>query len=187
MHCLQTPPGCTLLAVVGAHLTGQPLNRQLTERGARRHCDDENRTRLPAVCPGEHDAAKPGLVRAPGFRRSRHRSGSLGDSDPPIRQLCRRSPGAAGDRQRGAGGRIGRERVCLRTVRGGRGRRDHAVWRLASLSGQVDLFRMHHAPDLLPEVIQREAACNERRQPPDSVIPERVAILSHDTPAIDEH
>ena len=26
------PPGCTLLAVVGAHLSGQPLNRQLTER-----------------------------------------------------------------------------------------------------------------------------------------------------------
>ena len=29
------PPGCIPVAVVGAHLTGQPLNRQLTERGAR--------------------------------------------------------------------------------------------------------------------------------------------------------
>src|SRR5262249_18422973 len=30
-----TPPGCVPLAVVGAHLAGQPLNSQLTERGAR--------------------------------------------------------------------------------------------------------------------------------------------------------
>src|SRR5205807_8685644 len=29
------PPGCVAVAVVGAHLTGQPLNRQLIERGAR--------------------------------------------------------------------------------------------------------------------------------------------------------
>ena len=61
------PPGCTLLAVVGAHLTGQPLNRQLTERGARltattKTADGYRLYALPDTTP-----AKPGLVRAPGF------------------------------------------------------------------------------------------------------------------------
>ena len=61
------PPGCTLVAVVGAHLTGQPLNRQLTERGARlaattRTANGYRLYALPDTTP-----AKPGLVRAPGF------------------------------------------------------------------------------------------------------------------------
>jgi allophanate hydrolase len=60
-------PGCIRLAVVGAHLTGQPLNGQLTGIGAR----------LAATCrtaPGYRLYAlsgsappKPGLVREPGF------------------------------------------------------------------------------------------------------------------------
>ena len=61
------PPGCTLLAVVGAHLSGQPLNGQLTERGARL-------IRTTASAPGyrlyalpDTTPPKPGLVRAPGF------------------------------------------------------------------------------------------------------------------------
>ncbi len=60
------PPGCTLLAVVGAHLTGQPLNRQLTERGARRVSATKTAPeyRLYAL-PNTHPP-KPGLVRAPG-------------------------------------------------------------------------------------------------------------------------
>ena len=63
----RVPPGCTLLAVVGAHLTGQPLNRQLTERGARlvqttRTANGYNLYALPNTVP-----PKPGLVRVPGF------------------------------------------------------------------------------------------------------------------------
>jgi allophanate hydrolase len=54
------------LAVVGAHLRGQPLNHQLTGRGARlvaatRTSADYRLHRLPGTVP-----PKPGLVRAPG-------------------------------------------------------------------------------------------------------------------------
>jgi allophanate hydrolase len=52
-------PGCVLLAVVGAHLQGQPLNHQLTDRGA--HLVKTSRTsgdyRLYAL------GTKPGLIR----------------------------------------------------------------------------------------------------------------------------
>jgi len=63
----QVPPGCVAVAVVGAHLTGQPLNWQLTQRGARLM-----ETRRTAACyrffdlPGQKPA-KPGLVRTEGF------------------------------------------------------------------------------------------------------------------------
>jgi len=61
------PPGCLLMAVVGAHLTGQPLNWQLTERGGRlvRTCrthPDYRFYALKGTVP-----PKPGLVRVPGF------------------------------------------------------------------------------------------------------------------------
>jgi allophanate hydrolase len=64
----QQPPHCCLLmAVVGAHLTGQPLNWQLTQRGGRliRRCRTSANYRffaLKGTVP-----AKPGLVRVPGF------------------------------------------------------------------------------------------------------------------------
>jgi allophanate hydrolase len=61
------PPGsCVLMAVVGAHLTGQPLNWQLTTRKARlvrtvRTHPDYRLYVLPNSTP-----AKPGLVYSPG-------------------------------------------------------------------------------------------------------------------------
>ena len=63
----RTPPGCVLVAVVGAHLAGQPLNKQLTERGARlvettRTTNDYKLYALANTTP-----PKPGLVRSPGF------------------------------------------------------------------------------------------------------------------------
>jgi allophanate hydrolase len=62
------PPGCVALAVVGAHLTGQPLNWQLTERGARlmKSCRTAPPYRLYAL-EGTMPP-KPGLVRDIGFR-----------------------------------------------------------------------------------------------------------------------
>jgi allophanate hydrolase len=62
-HAETTPPGCVLVAVVGAHLSGQPLNWQLTERGARlkRTCKTATDYRFYSL------GAKPGLVREPGF------------------------------------------------------------------------------------------------------------------------
>jgi len=60
-------PGCVMLAVAGAHLRGQPLNRQLTDRGgrfvrARRTAPDYRLFALPGTVP-----PKPGLLRDPTF------------------------------------------------------------------------------------------------------------------------
>jgi allophanate hydrolase len=60
-------PGCISVAVVGAHLTGQPLNAQLTERGARliragRTSPEYRLFALPDTTP-----PKPGLAREPGY------------------------------------------------------------------------------------------------------------------------
>jgi allophanate hydrolase len=62
------PPGCVPLAVVGAHLSGQPLNWQLTDRGARlikacRTAPDYRLYALDGTMP-----PKPGLVRDRDFR-----------------------------------------------------------------------------------------------------------------------
>ncbi len=61
-----SPPGCVLVAVAGAHLTGQPLNWQLTERRARlvRTCRTAADYRLYAL---DTAPPKPGLVRESGF------------------------------------------------------------------------------------------------------------------------
>jgi allophanate hydrolase len=61
------PPGCILMAVVGAHLTGQPLNWQMTQRKARlvratRTSGDYRLFAVPNTTP-----PKPGLVYEPGF------------------------------------------------------------------------------------------------------------------------
>jgi len=60
-------PGCVRLAVVGAHLTGQPLNGQLTARGARllTTCLTSAEYRLFAL--SNTTPAKPGLVRDPNY------------------------------------------------------------------------------------------------------------------------
>ena len=60
------PPGCTLLAVVGAHLTDQPLNRQLTERGARLVSTTKTAPGYRLYALPNTSPPKPGLVRAPG-------------------------------------------------------------------------------------------------------------------------
>jgi allophanate hydrolase len=59
--------GCVEVAVVGAHLTGEPLNHQLTERGARllKMCRTANDYRLYALAGTV--PSKPGLVRDPSF------------------------------------------------------------------------------------------------------------------------
>ncbi len=64
----QVPPGCVLLAVVGAHLNGQPLNHELTSRGARlvKSCRTASAYRLYAL--RNTTPAKPGLIRDPAFQ-----------------------------------------------------------------------------------------------------------------------
>ena len=65
---VENSPGCIAVAVVGAHLSGQPLNHQLTERGARliKTCRTNPDYRLYALSGSV--PAKPGLVRDPNFR-----------------------------------------------------------------------------------------------------------------------
>jgi allophanate hydrolase len=58
-----TAPGCVSLAVVGAHLSGQPLNRQLTERGARLMCSIRTAPGYRLFALAGTQPAKPGLVR----------------------------------------------------------------------------------------------------------------------------
>jgi allophanate hydrolase len=62
-----TPPGCTLVCVVGAHLRGQPLNHQLTSRGAR--LVEQTKTSAPYRLYALEGTVppKPGLIREPGF------------------------------------------------------------------------------------------------------------------------
>jgi allophanate hydrolase len=61
------PPGCIAVAVVGAHLSGQPLNWQLTKRNARllKTCRTASCYRFYAL-EGQHPA-KPGLLRDESF------------------------------------------------------------------------------------------------------------------------
>jgi allophanate hydrolase len=64
---LGTPPGCVELAVVGAHLSGQPLDKELTDRGARllRTMSTAEGYRLYAL---DGRIPKPGLVREESFQ-----------------------------------------------------------------------------------------------------------------------
>jgi allophanate hydrolase len=61
------PPGCIPMAVVGAHLEGQPLNWQLTQRKARllARTRTEGDYRLYALA--NTTPPKPGLVYSPGY------------------------------------------------------------------------------------------------------------------------
>lgn len=61
------PPGCVRVAVVGAHLAGQPLNKQLTERGAKLVKTTKTATSYRLYALANTVPPKPGLVRSPGF------------------------------------------------------------------------------------------------------------------------
>jgi allophanate hydrolase len=67
---LEKAPGCVELAVVGAHLTGQPLNSQLTKRGARlkKACRTAPGYRLYALAGTK--PPKPALIRDDQFQGS---------------------------------------------------------------------------------------------------------------------
>src|SRR5271165_6384321 len=62
-----TPPGCTRVSVVGAHLTGQPLNHQLTSRGARLMGQTKTSGAYRLYALDGTIPPKPGLIREPGF------------------------------------------------------------------------------------------------------------------------
>ncbi|HUH63176.1 MAG TPA: allophanate hydrolase [Terracidiphilus sp.] len=61
------PPGCVLMAVVGAHLSGQPLNWQLAERKARLVSRTRTDPDYRLYALANTSPPKPGLVYAPGL------------------------------------------------------------------------------------------------------------------------
>jgi len=61
------PHGCVLMAVVGAHLTGQPLNWQLTTRKARLVRTTRTHPDYRLYALRNTTPPKPGLVYSPGF------------------------------------------------------------------------------------------------------------------------
>jgi allophanate hydrolase len=61
------PPGCVAVAVVGAHLSGQPLNHQLTERRARLLKTTRTLPHYRLYALQGTKPPKPGLVREEGF------------------------------------------------------------------------------------------------------------------------
>jgi allophanate hydrolase len=61
-------PGCIHVAVVGAHLIGQPLNSQLTDRGARLVMECRTSLEYRFYALANTAPPKPGLVREPGYR-----------------------------------------------------------------------------------------------------------------------
>jgi allophanate hydrolase len=62
-----TPPGCVLMAVVGAHLNGQPLNWQLTDRKARLVAATRTHGDYRLYALANTTPPKPGLVYEPEF------------------------------------------------------------------------------------------------------------------------
>lgn len=57
------PPGCIAVAVVGAHLTGMPLNTQLVERGAVRVSTTQTAPHYRLFALPDSVPPKPGLLR----------------------------------------------------------------------------------------------------------------------------
>jgi len=68
-EAVEPTPGCVSIAVVGAHLTGQPLNWQLSSRGARLIENVQDRAWISIVRAGRKPfPPKPGLVRDEAFK-----------------------------------------------------------------------------------------------------------------------
>ena len=107
------------LAVAGAHLSGQPLNYQLTDRGgpSGAHHDHRPVYRLVALAT---EPPKPGLVRvADGAEGGAHRGGGVGAPAGRVLRLRGRPAPAHGHREGDPGRRLLRARLPLRA--GGHG------------------------------------------------------------------
>ena len=140
-----TPPvapgaGLISIAVVGAHLSGQPLNHQLTMLDGRfvratRTAPVYRLYALPNTTP-----AKPGLGPRR-QRRRRDRARGLGAVGGGLRDLRRGGATPALHRQPLAGGRNARLRLSLRRLRARRRDRHLELRRLARLSAVEGLSR----------------------------------------------
>ena len=159
-----TQSGEIALAVVGAHLSGMALNRELDALGARLPRSDEDRARLSPVRARRRTPPKPGLLRveagqrhfdrgrglgarrrqpsAASSRRSRRRS-SIGTREPRRRPQRQRLPGRiGGNRPARATFRVRR----LAGVHGGGGSGLKCAWHRAQLTERcADQFGISQA------------------------------------------
>ena len=112
------------IAVVGAHLSGMPLNGELKSLGARLLESAHDRARLSALCarPAHAAEARPAARRAGRGRRDRGRD--LGAAGRRLRPLRRRGAAAAVDRHADAGRRPHRARASWSRPRRSKGARD---------------------------------------------------------------
>ena len=126
------------LVVAGAHLTGQPLNHELTDRGGRLVGHHDHRSHLPPARAGHRPAeARPGE----GGGRSRStadRGRGVVAAARRVRPLRRRRPPTAGHRPGRAGRRLLDSRLHLHAVRPRRRHRHHGLRRLARLPRRHD-------------------------------------------------
>ena len=109
-------PGEIAIAVVGAHMSGMPLNGELKSLGARFLESAATAPALPAVRAQRQAAGAAGHAARRAGRRV-DCAGNLGAAGGGLRPLRRRDPGAALDRHAGAGRRANRERLSGRSRR----------------------------------------------------------------------
>ena len=119
------------LAVCGAHMSGLPLNGELTRLGARFLRSARTIAGVPALQPSRRAAASAGSGAQPRRRRGRDPRRGLGAAADAARRLRGRHPGAALHRHGGAGRRNGAEGLSLRALRRRRRRRRQRRRRLA--------------------------------------------------------
>ena len=123
------------LAVVGAHLRGQPLNHQLLDLGAVFSRPALTAPILPLVRSREYLASE--TRYDPLVGRSFHRGGNLGIDGGRLRHLCRGRSAASFDRQYYPQLRRLRERISLRGNRARGLSRYHQLWRMAGVSRAI--------------------------------------------------
>ena len=138
--------GAIPLAVVGAHLSGMALNRELAATSAI-HRGDRDRGRLPPVRAGGNGAAEAGAAARRQRQRQRHRGRGLGDAARAVRPLRRAVPsplsiGTVSARRRPHG-----EGIPGRGAGRERGARYFGLWRVAQLRQRM-LALMARVPPL---------------------------------------
>ena len=122
------------IAVVGAHLLGLPLNRELIELGASFSREVETTPGLSSVRADRFKSCQTGTVASRRGRWRRHQGRSVDARSRGLRRLCRQDPRAARHRHDPAQGRRLGQGLSGRGRSGQGGGRHFAVWRLARLS-----------------------------------------------------
>ncbi len=125
--------GLIEIVVVGAHLSGMPLNHELTGNGGVFRRAVATTRRLPLPCAFRRAAEAAGPPSGGGRRGRGHRHRSLGPAAGGLRPLRRRHPRAARHRNRTPRGRNRPQGLPRGAGRAGRSPGHLRAWRLARL------------------------------------------------------